>query len=669
MRIFLNYIEADTFPNTSPVGVSYSLAPLGDIATRRANFSTSFTLPLTDANRELIGIADTIQATNTVIYAPLVCTIEQAGARVIDNGKAIVENITAAGIELTAYSGLFGFFDGIKDINLQELDLTDLDHNWDLTDVSARVAPAALANGFTWAISDLGGNIGALVDIQYQRPTVTLYELTKRIIEAQGYTLAGDFWTSTPFDISAILLMESDKQRRRDFREARNFIYKRDENNLVSVSIFDNTGPQTWESQVLFSIAEDPGNVWNGNTFIENSGCTVDFKVEIDWADYSDNDPGSLYTLANYTTELILIAVGGGETVLASNVSAATFLHTASLSASSVIIAAGETVIVRVSIDVSQPSPPAGYNLAATFNLKNATIKTSKATGNFVLNSAINAGSMLPDMTQKSFLLMVAKMFGLILTVDEKAGTFTALKYNDILADRNSANDWSAKVIPVPGTIYQAKRSRSDEYGQRSILEYENDELSPDMDYGRSWLVANDTTLEREKVLASIPLAASANPDNVSIGVPLLEALLYEFDGVSIYNETEKDFIDRVTLLYEDYPGNLAITLQEGSGGATAVIASGDYLACVPVTDLSGAANYGLHFDRYLSRDGYSNLQTVLENYQEIDVWMMLDPVDITNLDLTKLIYLRQFAAYFYIEEIQNFTAFTPTKATLIKVS
>ena len=57
----------------------------------------------------------------------------------------------------------------------------------------------------------------------------------------------------------------------------------------------------------------------------------------------------------------------------------------------------------------------------------------------------------------------------------------------------------------------------------------------------------------------------------------------------------------------------------------------------------------------------------MLDRYKEIEVLMRLDASDINQLDLTRLVYIDYFNAWFYVDEIEQYKA-NKKESTLVKL-
>ena len=90
-------------------------------------------------NRELSPLPAAIGRGDERInpYTKLACRFVDNGTETISNGIAIIEEWTGGDINITAYSGIFDFFDTIGDKTLRDLDLSDSDHIFNLDNVEA----------------------------------------------------------------------------------------------------------------------------------------------------------------------------------------------------------------------------------------------------------------------------------------------------------------------------------------------------------------------------------------------------------------------------------------------------------------------------------------------------------------------------------------------------
>ncbi len=88
----------------------------------------------------------------------------------------------------------------------------------------------------------------------------------------------------------------------------------------------------------------------------------------------------------------------------------------------------------------------------------------------------------------------------------------------------------------------------------------------------------------------------------------------------------------------------------------------------INVANNKEASSRGLNWQE-LKRNYYGRLVEALK-YQEFrEVEMELTAKDVKDFDFFKLVYLRQYGAYYYCNKIKNYTGKKTTKVELLRVS
>lgn len=224
----------------------------------------------------------------------------------------------------------------------------------------------------------------------------------------------------------------------------------------------------------------------------------------------------------------------------------------------------------------------------------------------------------LPAIKPIDMLKNIAIMFGLYIA--PSAGGLHIATLNEVIDNLGEADDWSKKII-IDDRGYYAKNhyfSVGDYKAQRNVIKYKEDNNDIDAEKidesaRNVVLLCDNEGLEREKVLATLPFAATR-------GNAMKHYTYKEEDGVAEAERTELQ------------PRIVRLSVVDNVVQASFVGLAGRDIAS---THLQG-------------------LQRLIKQPHRIKVNALLTTWDITNLDLTRPVYLEQAGSYFLIESVQT---------------
>ena len=180
---------------------SYSI---NDPQKRLTDFSKTITLPEDNRTNQIfehcfdVNVAfQTFNPNKKTSYQ-----IRQDGITLM-NGYCQLKNIRNLDgrvvYEIVATGKTGNVFEQIKDLYLTDIDLSDLDHTWNSTNVVASWTPT-LGEDYVYPMIDLGGrtnyDVWLVTDF---KPAIFVKEYLTRIFSAAGYTISSDFFDTTLF--------------------------------------------------------------------------------------------------------------------------------------------------------------------------------------------------------------------------------------------------------------------------------------------------------------------------------------------------------------------------------------------------------------------------------------------------------------------------------------
>jgi len=331
----------------------------------------------------------------------------------------------------------------------------------------------------------------------------------------------------------------------------------------------------------------------------------------------------------------------------------------------------------------------------------------------------VSATTPLPDWTISNFIKSISQLFGCIVLCDEVKKEVELYQIKQLYDNINNSYDWSDKIVNIDNAVWN---SRANGYGQKSVLKYSNEEYLGT--YASYTLLVDDATLPTSADVLQVAYTSNKEvfrlvdkfvPNikrinrNGEIGGATNQHILYldctEFGGTPITYSSPIGLTTNDFAMYDNlvtyYKGNRVKQDTGMFGGIRHFVYINDVgrSGTAPInifgqlmTDLYEEVHIGtpvefnastwipycyfnkynsntqLGFDTYLYNNYYRYLNYITRDYKQLNVYMRLSPIDITNLDFRKLVYLQQFNSYFFIEKINDWSVDTPTKVELLKL-
>jgi hypothetical protein len=465
-RIFIEDNELDITAGFSQM-INYSIDDLNNLDSKTTNFTKTIVLPGTSKNNRLLGnIFEFANSNFTVDSAPNFGynfnASKSAKARIEVNGLQVIKGVMRlmeiivdgqnVEYEIALFGELGGFFSKLGASKLTDLDFSEYNHTYNVTNIVNSWDNANAGEGYYYPLIDYG-NTSPATDANFLkksfyftafRPAFFVKQYINKIITGAGYT-----WQSTFFntDFFKRLIIPNNQIRLKYNREQ---IFESTlvgggitigtetltHSNIVN-DLFTNTGNQTF--------TYTPAQAFNG---VFNIGVRGNYKVQ----NTDSNDTQFRYAYA--TMQLFKNGslfyqdtnrrFGGFATTLGINIPPS---YNFSLRFLQVPITfnTGDTWSIKLNVFDSNGA-------FLTVNLVNSTMAIT--TLNPILVTAqyndflLVNGSLPQNVLQKNFFASILKMFNLMVTEDK----FTEKKlviepYVDFYdTDRTTYQDWSDKV-------------------------------------------------------------------------------------------------------------------------------------------------------------------------------------------------------------------------------
>lgn len=536
-RLLVNDQEVEGVAG-QPIACSKQAAEIGDLTTRKVNFTRTFFAPFTPANDLVLRNVRNPNSLTGFPYTLQRVKLIEDGFELISEGKVIVSR-AAGRYELYIISGAIGFFDAIKGKKLTDLGVTDdLIDSWQEADVKNY---RAATSGVVSPIMSYGKFVTSpqAIHTDTYLPSIFYKTVLDKIIEEAGYQKSGAVFDLPRLEKRILPFGRAAFEYDSTFAERRSA-------SAVSESA-QNMGSVTFEEKVTFTrtTKQDDFGYWD----LANS-------------EYAVNIAGLAANKAVFGVKIsyvLDITVTGGGTVNI-NVNGAnggpfqTGLTTGVHTFSTQEYFEGLAPSPELADTMAAWNAPTGFNFDIYLSISNASGTTSVVVNSAKLiidvsnkpltgtDTVVFFYKLLPDMTQADFIKDFAMTFGVLF--DESLGVLYAKPYNEIITNIGEASDWTNKRIAGTEEVEFTPLG----YAQENTFLYtERDDLIGQVGRG-VFNIANVTAPESRNIYTS----PFANSYTRVLG-EILMAVVPVFDSSTSYYIFDKDPGMRVLLVRDKY--------------------------------------------------------------------------------------------------------------------
>ena len=679
-EIYINsqLIEVD---KDEAIAITLSFFSVFNLAIRSSNYSNVFRVPKTQSNRLVFKSAGIVNSTNDEPYNKLDCSIKVDGVEIVGTAELISSDQNYFRISVKA--GNNNFFTDIKSLQLSDLDLSSLNHNYDAATVSAR---RDLSSGVVYPNVDYGYFERATAGDQpfnFFFPALYFSTIFDKAFEQLGYRKDGDFFDDDLYNSLALMsknvvaegeLYNTEYEINTGFNliVTRNANVISDEYNIDAPLNF----PDEIEDDNSLYFDTDLGQVYA--TFAYNPPTAIDEDTQF-LLTHSANISFESSLQSSYVNEFIEEATF--------NIKLNAYNKTTN--------GLQQTLYIRESTfftaDYSQPAPwfpLITFNPILNLNVQNVNLdpdlniisdatnyafmwqieivtrtKSGETTSTFDSFSNVSISSnfqiqqsksadfdvsitnSFDDINIGSAFLYLCNVGGVIPKVDEATKRIKMISFDDVRKNKSVALDWSDKLDLSEEPEISFKLNN---YAKNNAFQYANDSkdvfLNELTNYGQGVLIVDNKNLEQESVKYEAPFSL------ISIGGVFLNSTVrtmgriftgdkYIFDGVNYNLDAEskvESFTTRVVYLSRSTSDLIQVT--NGS------VVTGNY----------EAVNQPLLFQRVLDSK-YSLISNMIDKAKIVRALIRLNVVDIGLFDFSKPVYIDYFNDYFYVNEIDQF--------------
>lgn len=628
MILELNGVEIDVTQNNS-FALSFSASKLQDIESRSGDFSTTFTLPLSNEVRRAIGYTNHLDSGSSLPYQVLDAKVFDRGVLVF-SGFAKISRITE-NLELAVYSGNSNWIELIRDKKLNEVDYSILNFTMNAANVQARRLNLD-RSGIVYPNAFYG---------EFQQPSTpwTFYDffpayycngLLLRIFLDIGWSVTGDLFTNPKF--------------------------------LDSVVPFSGPKIGTDVSLPLFDAVLDlPTSITNVATtyYLGFGSATINILDTINVPSSTVLSPASPpYPYVRVHDDCFYEIIGSiSWTLSIGSVSIGAVWLTPQDGGEEVLLGSGATSTGISFGDTAVFLKKGTYTLRFYLDASTATLTGVSGTffcivnsnQNFAYKQNVPAGQTvqlskgLPDVLQTDFVKTIVNQFNVVIEADYINKIVKFNQFDNLETNKPLAKDWTNKVDLTEPIELEFEQ---DTYGQVNHLTYEPDDAD---DYialknlGDSSFTISNVNLEPSKKVVSLPFSGSVRAFIGEVEVLVIPARLAAIKP-------------RICLI--DYTTQNLITMVGQAAPANSIELKFD----------------GLDFAILIS-ENYTYLISILQKYKLAKINLKVNSIDLQNLEYTKPIYLNfetkengQIAGYFYLNFIEQYQENKTTKVELIKL-
>lgn len=622
----------DIIPNT--ISRTIQINDLGSAESRESSYSQTVKLPKTSRNQKVMGFLGVSGNTSTVPYTQLACDYTVDGVPLIIGGYAEVK-ATGSYYEVVIYDGVIDLAEKLKGKTLSTLDYSDLNHY-----LSSANYIDSLTNteGYIYALGRFMDNGLGTLKIERQVPSVYTHTLWDKVFSQLGMTYRGSFFVDNE-DFKSEVVAPPQGYEVQDVAQT---ITPMGTYTTDTVSHFERSQDYIWGADEYFAhnttFADSNFNFLPSGIISINNDISLNMVVSVDYN--SIEGYNRFHVLLNgKTTKSILLQESGNTLSFDLNLS----------------LNAGDELSFKVSgSDTGYGDETVeggggeklitdeGYSVNYSAS---ASIIFSEATGGFL----VDFSKMMGKLPQIDFIKDVMQRYGLVIRpVRGSTNNYEFIQFEELLNDRDNAEDWTDKLNDITGEKYGIS------YAKENIASYSyhEDIIVPTQD---GVLTINNENANAKKDLFKSPYQIPTK--GVSFyGVPMYLHPVWESkdeDGVEVIEVKESPI---KTFRIKKVNGSMSVYY---FNDANAVTFTGER----PFLSLE---NMGM---QYFINVYYKAYKLAINTYKEVDTGLYLNLLDVYNLDLFKLKYLKQTGKYYYLNEVKHNAGGKVSSGKLIEIN
>lgn len=662
-RLFINEVELDLGNQT--FALTLQVNDLANVQDRQFNFTNQVEVPKTRRNRIALELSDSVQSFSAIPYRKNKARLVKDGVDVIPNGIAIIEE-TERSFNINLYSGSIDFFSKIDGRYLRDIDLSEYNHEWDFDTIKDNRGQTG--EGFLYPIAAFTDDeaylsTSGIVNPRRLLPAMFVKTIVNKIFEEAGFVLTGEFFSSD-FYSKLILVLANET-----FRTSGKIFYGKKTSVIVPsyadqnlILEDDNSGDPVSQTGTI-----DIGGNWLDLAGVDNNGQGQRF-----------NFPQTVQVPNQFKLKFHCEAtlIGGQPYASIYKIELRCYQSyqvAKRVTSPGFYVTNGSTRNISFDVELPEGTYQSGPGCYVDVRLY-TIIPTGMVTlpkGYFTLGSYGEAeifseiylqygdpfivSRNIANITQKDFIKAIAQIGAITFQPELNTNIVRGESFAFIAKNKSNALDWSDKLHiqkDEAGNEIVPIAFRFGKYGQKNSFKYKEDE-NVTTGIGDGEFTVDDETLPGIEEQVKLPFSGSDMIERLDSTNPVKVPRINRFDETaspvvpSIKTEPRLLILD----LHPDISGEDVSSLTYNDGTSSASITT-DVPYCYFIHP---DKEQNLGWNNSLLRDNYSEIVSMLNRAKKIRVKFKLNSIDIQNVDHFRPIYLKQFAAYFYLNKIINY--------------
>jgi len=634
-RLYVNGEQVD-LKNSSPLAYTMQVNDIGDIANRQSSFSRTIELPLTPINKrifEFLGVA----GNNSILpYNRLEIDYYLGNDCIIYKGWGVVTETDIKGYKLHIYDGVINLFKAIENRSLAELDLSDINHDKNLTTVTNTWVNEL---DYKYIIADYNGKAkydGTKYNIDYLVPSAKVSYIFNQIFEFADSTYEGEIFSNVDFQNIYMT-----------YPKGVLTVLEGDEDPIMTGTTFNFLGDYGSSPNRRFIKFTGSPTIISGSTTVQSNQIHVDVNES---GTYRIRVKGKLkYSASNSNMNL------NARLGIAYNVDPTTNPDTVGMGTNNWFhyFQAYGTYFDNDKVIALN----AGDSFCLMVNAGNSIVNDEGCELIFEVTklktNEINFNDALAEFKMTDFLKEICWRYSLTIFKDKYSNNYKFLTLNERINNAERVN-WSNKYQSLKNEKYIYG-----DYSQKNIFHHKyNDSASS---YFDGVINIYNKNLQDEKNVIESKLYAPEKFKNTtdfqfeSNIYKLWDKEINENEGVQeiVYKPLDKRFY---FLKAENHTFSPAVTV-----GSEELIQSTS-ITTAPIETFD-QVKYSYVVDNY-----YKLIGNVISQAKVLTATFNLTSLDISNFDFAKLYYIEQLGGYFFVNKINNWQANKLTEVEIIKL-
>ena len=621
MRLIINGIDIE-LTDKQVIARTLQVNDILTLSNRQTNYTNTFSIKRTPKNQRTFDLLGVVGSNSTLPYQKNECYLyTDDGECMVYKGWAVIQS-TDKDYKINIYDGNIDLYKAIENQNLGDLDLSEINHNKNLTTV---------VNSFTanlpyrYIVADFNGNMiwnTNRINLDFLVPSAKVSYLWDKIFDTFGFTYEGSIFSTDNF---TNLWLTYPKNLPLSSQ-------------VTPVTIFEGSTEVTFDEVVARPL-------------IFNQNIIVDTIQDIKKQEFIISNQ-SLYeaTLTTLGTGIagVYTALPGEPPILVGLAQAGVFKNGVFQGAADTVVTMNLLPNDVLTCDFRIPSnlpQDAEILFSGEFEY---SFKIDEYQG-----ANVSFTDELKDFSIKDFVSEILNRFGLTPFKDKYENNYRFLTLQELLQN-NEVVDWSRAENKFVEKLSEKYIFGS--YGQQNKFTYKyNDQ---EAEYYNSEININNVNLPDTKVVV-----------NSRVYAPDLDTRVLLHDlTTNVYRMWEKEPKEDGTVQYKGLSKRYYL-MRESSHSFTSStqIGSQSLNTHQNITTIPVESFVNLRMEDII-REYYGNVSQVLNNSKIIEATIYLNEKDISDMDFSKLYWIRELSSYFILNKVNSFTKKGITKVELIKV-